>query len=393
MLFQHAISRPRPKVFILFCFRLAEKMVDQIIEFEKLLKPCKDLYALFNFTALQRLKDNETTSVIPALLGNYSICHARQTETVGPSQNKELRNHSPALTAYFAVIAVLGLAINLCVIGTICRVRRLWTITNAFVLSLAMADFFMASILVPLNITYKYHPSTGVSTAKDTLFPLLGVASLLNLAAVTLERFMSISYPLTYDAYLNRFRATAIITAVWLLSFLQAFVRFGVGGDSVSPTKNQILYEDLRFALAFVLPCLCILVVNIKIYYVARQHARQINACNPQGPSSTFMKKLKTVKVIALLVGAFMLTWLPYFTLSIYDNHTSDSPEIEIAEEVTEALVCGTALFNPLLYGLLRKDVREAMVKGVRCQNVNQTEIQSVSYSFRTENTVASAGK
>ena len=398
-MFQHAISRARSKVLTFFCFRLAKKMVDQITEFERLLRPCKDLYALFNFTALKRLPENETTSVIPALFGNYSICSKRQTESVDPSQNTItvtpilLRNPSPALIAYFVVIAVLGLAINLCVIGTICRVRRLWTITNAFVLSLAMADFFMASILVPLNITYKYYPSTGVSTAKDTLFPLLGVASLLNLAAVTLERFMSISYPLTYDAYLNRFRATAIITAVWLLSFLQAFLRFGVGGNSVSPTKNQILYEDLRFALAFVLPCLCILAVNIKIYYVARQHARQINACNPQGPSSTFIKKLKTVKVIALLVGTFMLTWLPYFILSIYAHHATDSPEIEIAEDVTEALVCGTALFNPLLYGLLRKDVREAMVKGVRCQNVNQTEIQSVSYTFRTENTVASLGK
>ena len=122
-------------------------MADQIEEFERLLKPCKDLYALFNFTALKRLQDNETISVIPALLGNYSICEARQGGSVDPSPNTItatpilLRNHSPALTTYFVVIAVLGLAINLCVIGTICRVRRLWTITNAFVLSLAMADF------------------------------------------------------------------------------------------------------------------------------------------------------------------------------------------------------------------------------------------------------------
>ena len=167
----------------------------------------------------------------------------------------------------------------------------------------------------------------------------------------------------------------------------------GWGDSAVSLTKDQILYEDLRFALAFALPCLCILVVNIKIYYVASQHARQINACNPQEPSSAFIKKLKTVKVIALLVGTFILTWLPYFILSIYAHHAADSAEIETAEDVTEALVCGTALFNPLLYGLLRKDVREAMVKGVRCQNVNHTEIHSVSYSFRTEHTAASAGK
>ena len=363
-------------------------MADHIEQLEKFLRACKDLHALFNFTALRELKDNETSSVISALLGNYSLCLKRQRTTIDPSQyllptvtpTSLPQYHSPALTAYFVIVAVFGLAINLCVIGTICRVQRLWTITNAFVLSLAMADLLMASVLVPLNLKYKYYPSPDISKAMDTLFPLLGVASLLNLAAVTLERFMSISYPLTYDAYLNRCRATIIIASVWLASFFQAFLRFAFTG-------KQLLYEDLRFAFAFVFPCLCILVVNIKIYCVARQHARQINASNPQhGSSRAFIKKLKTVKIIALLVGTFMLTWMPYFILSIYEHH-ADEDQPKVVWDVTEALVCGTALFNPLLYGLLRKDVREAIIKGVTCQNVNQTDLQSVSYSFRTEHT------
>jgi len=125
---------------------------------------------------------------------------------------------------------------------------------------------------------------------------------------------------------------------------------------------------------------------------VARKHARQINASNPQGQSGTssraFLRKLKTVKIIALLVGTFVVTWLPYFSLSIYEHHTAygeTTASFDVALKVAEALACGTALFNPLLYGLLRKDVREAMVKGLRCQNVNQTELESISYSFRTD--------
>ena len=369
-------------------------MAEQIATFEKLLRQCEHIHAQFNFTALQGLDVNETASVLPLLFGNYSLCvkyvEGKATDpstkltteaTVVPSYQR------PILLTYFVLIAVLGLAINLCVIGTICRVRRLWTITNAFVLSLAMADFFMASILVPFNIWYMYHP--GQDTVKDTLFPLLGVASLLNLAAVTLERFLSISYPLTYDAYLTRFRATIIITSLWLVSVFQALLQFAFKNKS---RQIQTLYEDLRFAFAFGLPCLCILIVNIKIYSVARKHARQINASNPQGQSGSssraFLKKLKTVKIIALLVGTFVVTWLPYFSLSIYEHHTAygqRTASFDVALKVAEALACGTALFNPLLYGLLRKDVREAMVKGLRCQNVNQTELESVSYSFRTD--------
>lgn len=368
-------------------------MAEDIAQLEELLRQCEHIHSQFNFTALQGLDANDTASVLPLLIGNYTLCveylDGMSTDssldwtaeaTIAPSYQL------PILFTYFILIAVFGLAINLCVIGTICRVRRLWTITNAFVLSLAMADIFMASILVPLNIWSMYHP--GQDTVKDTLFPFLGVASLLNLAAVTLERFLSISYPLKYDAYLTRFRATIIITSLWLVSLFQALLQFAFKNKS---RKTQTLYEDLRFAQAFGLPCLCILIVNIKIYCVARKHATQINASNPQGQSGSssraFVKKIKTVKVIALLVGTFIVTWLPYFSLTIYEHHTAyreKTASFNVAWKVTEALACGTALLNPLLYGLLRKDVREAIVKGLLCQNVNQTDLESISYSVRT---------
>ena len=368
-------------------------MAAQIARFEKLLRPCEHIHALFNFTALQRLDENETSSVLQSLLGNYTLCLKYLTSlspewtteaTVVPSYQK------PILITYFVLIAVLGSAINLGVIGTICRVRRLWTIKNAFVLSLAMADFFMASILVPFVIWSMHYP--GQDTVKDTLFPLLGVASLLNLVAATLKRFLSISYPLKYDGYLTRFRATIIITSLWLVSVFQALLQFAFENKS---RRIQTLYEDLRFAFAFGLPCLCILFVNIKIYFIqsARKHARRINAWNPQGQSGNssraFLKTLKTVKVTAFLVGTFVVTWLPYFSLSIYEHHTphgQTTASFDVALKVAEALALavGTALFNPLLYGLLRS-VREAMMKGFKCQNVNQTELESISYSFRTD--------
>lgn len=364
---------------------------DVIEDFDRRLSSCKDIHALFNFTELKQLKENESEPVILALLGNWTLCKARLSTTVAPSEGfTPTLKHPVFLTVYLASLTLFGLVVNLSVIGTICRVRRLWSITNAFVLSLAMADFLLASVLIPCIISELHYPGQlGVPKAIDTLFPLLGVASLLNLAAVTLERFMSISYPLTYDAYVTRFRATVIITAVWLVSFSQAFLRFAV-------QENGVLYEDIRFALAFALPFLCILIVNIKIYFVARQHARQINAANPQGPSRVFIRKLKTVKIIALLVGTFIVTWLPYFIVSIYDHHVIEDRQKQrdkIVLQVIEALVCATTLINPLMYGLLRKDVREAMVKGFKCQNVNQTEIQSFSYSFRTEKTPAASGE
>ena len=349
-------------------------MAEQIAYFEKFLRRCKHIHALFNFTALQGLDVNETNSALKLLFGNYTLCLKYLEGKTTPQPTEGRVNQKPILVTYFVLIAVLGLAINLCVIGTICRVRRLWTITNAFVLSLAMADFFMASVFVPFNIWYMHYPGQDTDV-KDTLFPLLGVASLLNLAAVTLERFLSISYPLKYDAYLTRFRATIIITSSWLVSVFLALLQLAFKNKS---RRIQTLYEDLRFSFAFGLPLLCILFMNVKIYFVATKHAsNRIHASNQQGQSGNssraFQKKLKTVKVIALLVGTFVVTWLPYFILSIYEHHTpyeKKTASFKVALKVAEALACGTTLVNPLLNGLLRK-VREAMINGLKCQNVN----------------------
>lgn len=379
-----------PVSFCLFFLFLAlnVKMAD-LESVEKTLRNCKDLHALFNFTYLRELDvENISFDQLEALLGNFTLCNKRNTQSTTPGQ----LNPSPVLITYYVAIAVFGLVINLSVIATICRVRRLWTITNAFVVSLAMADFLMVTLLIPLNINLKYNSDTTLGVVKDTVITLLGVASLLNLAAVTFERFMSISFPLTYDVYLNRLRATVIITTVWSVSIFQALFRLAFKDD-----KADRFYELIQFAVAVALPFLCILVVNIKIFYVARQHARQINACTPEAPSRAFIKKLKIVKIIALLVGTFTLTWIPYWIQNIFEHHNSNKTskaDLKIGEKVTEALVCSTALLNPLLYGILRKDVREAIVRGLLCQNVNHlTDVHSLSYSLRTEHMSAMTAK
>lgn len=364
-------------------------MGDFFDEMEETLRKCKDLHALFNFTHLKELgQGNLSQDQLSALLGNSTLCNGRNTQ---PTMTGQLQP-SPVLITYYVAIAVFGLVINLSVIATICRVRRLWTITNAFVVSLAMADFLMVTLLIPLNINLKYNGGATLGVVKDTVITLLGVASLLNLAAVTFERFMSISFPLTYDVYLNRCRATVMITAVWFLSVFQALFRLAFKDE-----KADRRYELIQFALAVALPFLCILVVNIKIFYVARQHARQINACTPEAPSRAFIKKLKIVKIIALLVGTFTLTWIPYWIQNIFEHHNSNktnNADLKIGEKVTEALVCSTALLNPLLYGILRKDVREAIVRGLLCQNVNHlTDVHSLSYSLRTEHMSAMTAK
>ena len=350
-------------------------------------KDCGADLSGFNFTAMKQLPTNSSEYVqqMKKLLGNTS-CHYTTsfrgliTSAVSPA-SVSTGAVSPVLVAYHVLVVVFGLLMNLCVISTIFRARRLWTITNSFVLSLSFADLLMAGLVGPLYIQDLYIPQGSAAPVLDTMFPLLGVASLLSLGAVTVDRFLSITRPLHYDTYLSKTRATVIILAVWIVSVFQAVLPFAFANDKASAR----LYQDLRFALAFSLPFLCVVIVNGRIFCVARTHARQISMDDPSARNSNrgFAKKMKTVKVIGVLVGAFVISWVPYFVLTISELHLKENSVSKTWYLISTALVCGTALFNPLLYGMLRKDMREAIVKGLKCQNVNQVDDTATHFSVR----------
>ncbi|XP_028516634.1 5-hydroxytryptamine receptor 1A [Exaiptasia diaphana] len=340
-----------------------------------------------NLTSISSMNDSQRILYIGSLLDKYNCSGAGNGPPTSIPQvgNSKIPPHV-LLVIYFVTVMVLGLLVNLCVIGTITRVRRLRTITNCFVLSLAFADLLMAAVVVPLQIKELYRPQTQSSPFIDTLFPILGVASLLNLCAVTLDRYFTITNPLTYEAKVSSVRAGFIIASIWIIATAQGLI------DLLAiPFEDQPVFQVVRFVIVFSIPFICVIFVNTKIYCIARGHARQIRANEPGQTTSggrSFSRKIKTAQVIGLLVGTFVLTWLPYFILTIYEQFEEgkgNTPRaLKIVKKVTEALACSTALFNPLLYGFLRKEVRIAIIRGLKCQNVNLSDLDTTATAENT---------
>lgn len=350
------------------------------------LKDCGVNTTTFNMSSIFSM--NFTQQLL--YLNNVLVVHNCSGNSSGPVQPTLSSESSPhvALVIYFSIIMVLGLLVNLCVIGTICRVRRLRTITNCFVLSLSLADLLMAAVVVPLKI-YELFQHQVNSPFLDTVFPILGVSSLLNLCAVTLDRYFTITNPLTYETRVNDLQAGLIIAAIWTISITQELVHFAVSSNS------ERLFQVIRFVIVFSIPFICVMFVNTKIYCIARGHARQIRANEPGQNNSngrSFSRKMKTAQVIGLLVGTFILTWLPYFIMTIYEHFQEErmtkpknkQTALDIGKMITASLACSTALFNPLLYGFLRKEVRIAIIKGLKCQNVNQSDFDTTGTAENT---------
>ena len=95
-----------------------------------------------------------------------------------------------------------------------CR-SKLRTITNIFVVSLAMSDLFVGVLFVPvyLGTAVGHHVNLYIVT-------FLLFSSLFNLCGVTYDRYHAILQPLTYHAVFTCRRITTILVSVWFFPLL-----------------------------------------------------------------------------------------------------------------------------------------------------------------------------
>ena len=118
------------------------------------------------------------------------------------------------------ISAFLG---NLLVICAFLRTRRLQTVTNYFIASLAFADALVAVFVLPLSIySYQRQRSWKLGLILCDLWVssdvLLCTSSILNLTCISVDRYMAITKPLTYTAYRSKFLARMMILLVWVVS-------------------------------------------------------------------------------------------------------------------------------------------------------------------------------
>ncbi|XP_077992244.1 putative G-protein coupled receptor No9 [Glandiceps talaboti] len=122
------------------------------------------------------------------------------------------------------IIVILG---NILVILAVAISRKLRTVTNHFIVSLAMADLLLGLSVLPFSATlevlsYWVFGNTWcvVWLAVDVL---ICTASILNLCAISLDRYIAITRPMTYNSIMSPCKAKTLIAAVWIVAFVISF--------------------------------------------------------------------------------------------------------------------------------------------------------------------------
>ena len=221
-----------------------------------------------------------------------------------PTFKKEVVIASCTLYVIIAFLAVFG---NGLVVGSFIRHSRLRTITNYFVMSLAVADIIVGTISIPIWISMLLYSTGGktIATVYNVLDLFAGTCSILHLVAISLERFFAVVYPIRHRNTSAKVYYVFLV-AVWVIPAAAC-------GSSVELRKtNREANMLFLFIAFFVLPLLVILFTYARIWHAANSRIQ------PGRDSSRSMKRdMRIAVTIALVIGFFVIAWLPFFTVQL----------------------------------------------------------------------------
>ena len=290
------------------------------------------------------------------------------------------RSFSIFISTYFILLMICGIVFNGVLIHTIVRCTWLYSTTNTLIVNLAIGNLLVAVFVLPFEFHYiilgYYKLGTFVCGLKETMFMFSLPSSIVNLFILTFERFMKILLPYKYEEFFSRRRVAIMIIITWSYTLLVALLPFilnpnaAIVEEGTCYTTFPTWYSVYQVVCNFIVPLVCIVGMNLKIFWIAQHHHRiiqhqtiHLNIGDKNGHKSKhFTANFKAAKTIMMLVGIFLFCWLTYIVLVILNILC----ELCLPRELTwtsNAVNYSSIALNPLLYGLRNSDVRRVLLR------------------------------
>ena len=327
--------------------------------------------------------DGTIAMVNSSLAGNSSNISGNFTSLgVSLSESAEFRIVKLFLYAVIFVVSVVGNAL-VCIV--IIRRRRMRTVTNCFILNLAVADLAITCICIPFDIPVQennYRWPYGALLCK-TLYPLQTMAmfaSIFTLMAVSLNRFWAIVYPL--QTQMTKAHAKKFIAGIWALSALLVFpyslvLRLDEKAMSCQEnwpgdTEYRKAYTLSLFLAQYVLPLTVITIAYLKIALEMRKctHKRRSGAwTNKDFKSARQLEGKKVVRMLVVVTVLFAICVLPNNIMWLWLDfgNGGEYKHFWHMVAVTNIILFANSAANPVAYTICHENFREEFRRYISC--------------------------
>lgn len=309
------------------------------------------------------------------------------------------------LAVFLSAIIVLAVAGNVLVCVAVFTDRNLRKIGNLYIVSLSVADMTLACLVMTfalVNDLLDYWPMGRSFCDTWIAFDVMcSTASILNLCAISLDRYIHIKDPLRYGRWMSKRLVLGSIAAIWLMAALVSFLPISLGlhrsQDGVHPGQQTTerpqcalnltpLYAVVSSLISFYMPCVVMLAIYSRLYLYARKHVRSIRALprphalahteseaqlNSRGArprhsvscgSSHVVSESKAATTLGIIVGVFLVCYLPFFCVNIVQSFCSACVPQLLFQTLTWFGYSNSS-FNPLIYTIFNVEFREAFAR------------------------------
>uniref|UniRef100_A0A8C1QN31 Neuropeptide FF receptor 1 n=1 Tax=Cyprinus carpio TaxID=7962 RepID=A0A8C1QN31_CYPCA len=305
-----------------------------------------------------------------------------------------------ALTVAYLFIFLLCMVGN----GLVCLIvlenRRMRTVTNLFILNLAVSDLLVGVFCIPTTLVDNLitgWPFTNTVCKMSGLVQGMSVsASVFTLVAIAVDRFRCIVYP--FQPKLTLLVAKVTIVMIWGLAVVimcpsavtltvkrvehhymvhdedynRTYPLFSCFENWASPQMRKV-YTTVLFAHIYLIPLTLITLmygrIGIKLYTTSvisgndQQESGQSHGAQQERRPLISQKKIKVIKMLSVVALLFTLSWLPLWTLMLLTDYGGlKEDELDLLSgyvfPFAHWLAFSNSSVNPIIYGYYNENFK-----------------------------------
>ncbi|XP_052055503.1 neuropeptide FF receptor 2 [Apodemus sylvaticus] len=301
--------------------------------------------------------------------------------------------HQPQVAAVF--ISSYFLIFFLCMVGNtiICfiviRNRHMHTVTNFFILNLAISDLLVGIFCMPItlldNIIAGWPFGSSMCKISGLVQGISVAASVFTLVAIAVDRFRCVVYP--FKPKLTVKTAFVMIVIIWSLAITimtpsaimlhvqeEKYYRVRLSSHNKTSTvywcredwprqEMRRIYTTVLFATIYLAPLSLIVVMYARIgAFLFKPSALCTGKQRPEQWHAS-KKKQKVIKMLLTVALLFILSWLPLWTLMMLSDYADLSPNklriinIYVYPFAHWLAFCNSSV-NPIIYGFFNENFR-----------------------------------
>ena len=301
----------------------------------------------------------------------------------------------------FIINSVVAVILNSLIIFFVYRNKHLRTSFNATIINASVADVIVSINIIASTIDTIIHNGQAAGSSSWCKFTgfvnlLSFVASVMSLAAVSVNRYCLVCQSQIYGNIFTKFGTTVYIVSVWVISALLSTPPFYGWGRFEYHEGKSVCFADWRASTSYmmfmIIICFCgpISATLLSLFFILRikrrteamiqnemgdfemtDAARKIAASKKRKQEKNERRITISIAIIALV---FFIAWGPFVVVMFLDVFgTKKVPRgIDIGAFM---LGCFNSSANPIIYMLVNTNFKKELQKFLQLRDNSVSEV------------------